>query len=148
MSSKIVLPGEDEVLLITGEHSFLIAGQARSRFGLCIETQNDEYCYSIWPHHIIAVSAPEGGSLAAAAMLLCLVRDYHLPLLVLPRNHPGSRRLRYVVSAGERILLSCTIARGTHPEQDLLCSSDELGGILSRVRKQEYASRIFPLMQK
>jgi len=140
VSSTVVLPGDGEVLLVKGERSFLIAGQARSRFSLCIETQDDEYCQSIWPHHVIAVSAPEGGSLTAAAMLFCLVRDHHIPLLVLPRDHPGSRRLRYVVSAGEQILLSCSIARGTHPEQDLLCSSEELGGIL--LEGQETGIRI------
>ncbi len=78
---------------------------------------------------MVAVSAPEGGSPDAAWMLIELVRTHRLPLVVIPRNHPGSRRLRYVVSAGEEILLSCTIERGTHPEQHLLCSSEEMGGI-------------------
>lgn len=131
----VVQPGPDELLLIRGENSFIVAGQAGTRFSLCIETPDDEYCQSVWPHHIIAVSAPEGGSLSAASMLFCLVRDHHLPLLVMRKDHPGSRRLRYVVSAGERILLSCAIVRGTHPEQDLLCSSAELAGILLEGRE-------------
>lgn len=130
MSHSVVQPGTDRLVLIRGKSSFLIVGQAGSRFSLCIETPDEEYCQSVWPHHIIAVSAPEGGSLSAASMLFSLVRDHHLPLLVMRRDHPGSRRLRYVVSAGERILLSCAIVRGTHPEQDLLCSSEELAGIL------------------
>lgn len=130
MPVSIFNPKEHELLMVRGETSFLVAGQACSRFSLCIETQSDEYCQAVWPHHLIAVSAPEGGSVLAALMLFCLVRDHHVPLLVLPKDHPGSRRLRYVVSAGEKILLSCTIARGTHPEQDILCSSTELGGIL------------------
>jgi hypothetical protein len=63
-------------------------------------------------------------------MLLELVRTYHLPLVVLPRGHPGSRRLKHVVSAGPVITMACTIQRGTHPEQHLLCSSEELSGLV------------------
>jgi hypothetical protein len=135
LNCTVVQPGTDKLLLIKGEKSFLAAGQAGNRFSLCIETPDDEYCQSVWPHHIIAVSAPEGGSLSAASMLFRLVRDHHVPLLVMRRDHLGSRRLRYVVSAGERILLSCSIVRGTHPEQDLLCSSAELAGILLEGRE-------------
>ncbi|MDI9634017.1 MAG: alpha/beta hydrolase [Methanolinea sp.] len=129
MPDRVFRPAAGELLLVRGRSSFLVAGQAGSRFSICIETPGGEHCQSIWPHHVIAVSAPEGGSLSAAAMLFCLVRDHRVPLLVLPRDHPGCRRVRYVVSAGERILLSCTIARGTHPEQDVLCSSEEMGGM-------------------
>jgi hypothetical protein len=67
--------------------------------------------------------------MAAAFMLLELVRIHHVPLIVLPRDHPGSKRLRYVVSAGPSVELNCTIRRGTHPEQHLICSSPELAGI-------------------
>ena len=67
--------------------------------------------------------------MAAAFMLLDLVRIHHVPLIVLPRGHPGSKRLRYVVSAGPSVELNCSIRRGTHPEQHLICSSTELAGI-------------------
>jgi hypothetical protein len=67
--------------------------------------------------------------MAAAVMLLELVRVHHVPLIVLPPDHPGSKRLRYVVSAGPTVELNCTIRRGTHPGQHLICSSRELTGI-------------------
>jgi hypothetical protein len=67
--------------------------------------------------------------MAAAFMLLDLVRIHHVPLIVLPPDHPGSKRLRYVVSAGPSVELNCGIRRGTHPEQHLICSSPELSGI-------------------
>lgn len=129
MPERIIPVRDDQLLLLRGGSSFLLAGQVGRCFPLCIETCTDEYCQTLEPHHLVAVSAPEGGSLHAAWMLLELVRTYHIPLMVMPKHHPGSRRLRYVVSAGEEILLSCTIARGTHPEQHLLCSSEELGGV-------------------
>jgi hypothetical protein len=65
-------------------------------------------------------------------MLMDLVRTYHVPLLVLPKDHPGSRRISRVVSVAPEVLTSCSIKRGTHPEQHLVCSSDELGGISMR----------------
>jgi hypothetical protein len=120
------------LLLLKGSSSFILAGRSGRRFPLCIETFDDETCTTIEPDDIIAVSAPEGGPLEPAIMLLELVRKYGHPLFVLPRRHPGSRRLRYVVSAGPEICLACDIQRGTHPEQHLLCASEELSGISIR----------------
>jgi hypothetical protein len=62
-------------------------------------------------------------------MLVELVRRHHTPLIVLPKGHPGSRRLRYVVSVGPLITTDCTIRRGTHPEQHLVCASENLSGM-------------------
>ena len=117
------------ILQIEGTHSFLLAAQVLRAFSLCIETAADEYCQGVSAGDLVVVSAPEGGPTEPAVMLLELVRTYHLPLLVLPRNHPGSKRIHYVVSVGPEIFTSCSIVRGTHPEQHLVCSSDELGGI-------------------
>lgn len=84
------------------------------------------------PGDVIVVSAPEGGAVEPALMLMELVRTYHVPLLVLPRNHPGSRRISRVVSVDKEVHTSCSITRGTHPEQHLVCSSDELAGLTLR----------------
>lgn len=129
-SQTFILQDQSTLLLIRGSRSFLIAGRAGSRFPLCIEHSSGEVCITLEADDIIAVSAPEGGPLEPAVMLFLLVRSYHLPLLVLPPGHPGSKRLRYVVSAGHEIALNCNIQRGTHPEQHLLCSSDELAGMV------------------
>ncbi len=129
MSQRRKLAHHGELLLIRGTSSFLIAGKPARPFPLCIETCDDEYIQTIGPDDLIAVSAPEGGLLEPATMLLELVRSYRLPLIVLPSGHKGIGRLRYVVSAGSRIVLSCDIQRGTHPEQHLLCASGELSGI-------------------
>ncbi|HVN66704.1 MAG TPA: alpha/beta hydrolase [Methanomicrobiales archaeon] len=122
-------PLGDRILLIEGDSSFLLAGRALSEFPLYIETLNGEYCETISPDDLVVISAPEGGDTEPAQMLLELVRRYRLPLLVLPKDHPGSKRLPLVVSVSASLLLSCTIRRGTHPDQHLLCSSEELAGI-------------------
>jgi hypothetical protein len=119
----------DEFLQISKGSSFLIIAKANVQFALCIETSSEEFCLTIEPDDLIAVSAPEGGEPEAAAMLIELVRRYHTPLIVLPGNHPGSRRLRYVVSAGPVIVTNCSILRGTHPEQHLICASESLSGV-------------------
>lgn len=121
--------GDEELLLLRGNQSFLLVAKVRSRFGLCIETSHDEYCQGVEEGDLVVVSAPEGGEIEPALMLTDLVRTYHFPLLVLPRNHPGSRRISYVVSVGPEIFTSCSIQRGTHPDQHLICSSGELSGM-------------------
>jgi len=109
--------------------SFLMVAPAGSRFSLCIETLSGEYCQGIDPDDLLVVSAPEGGDPEAAVMLIELLRRFRMPLVVLPKDHPGSRRLRYVVSAGPVITTSCTILRGTHPEQHLICASAGLSSL-------------------
>ncbi|WOX54859.1 MULTISPECIES: alpha/beta hydrolase [unclassified Methanoculleus] len=123
------LPLGDELLLIRGECSFLLVAKAGSRFPLCIETPDDEYCLAVDPDDLVAVSMPEGGPVEQARMMLELVRRYHVPLVVLPKDHPGSKRLSMVVSVAPEILLACDIRRGTHPGQHLLCSSGEFSGV-------------------
>ena len=128
----MITPLHDEFLIIRKEDSFLILARAGDRFSLCIETPAGEYCQAIEPDDLIAVSAPEGGEAEAGVMLIELVRRYRTPLIVLPKDHPGSRRLRYVVSAGPVIETNCSILRGTHPEQHLICASAGLSGIVLR----------------
>ncbi len=133
----------DELLLIRGKNSFLLVALVKNRFGLCIETTHDEYCQGVNAGDLIVVSAPEDGVVEPAMMLIDLVRTYHVPLLVLPKDHPGSRRISYVVSVGPEIFTSCSIQRGTHPEQHLICSSDELAGIT--LKRSEQGVNISPL---
>lgn len=134
---------DDEVLLIRGKQSFLLVAKVKNRFGLCIETAHDEYCQGVEAGDLVVVSAPEDGAIEPALMLIDLVRTFHVPLLVLPKDHPGSRRISYVVSVGPEIFTSCSIRRGTHPDQHLICSSDELAGIT--LKRSEYGVDVFPL---
>ena len=134
---------DDELLLIRGKQSFLIIALVKNSFGLCIETADDEYCQGVDTGDLVVVSAPEDGAIEPALMLIDLVRTFHVPLLVLPKDHPGSRRISYVVSVGPEIFTSCSIRRGTHPDQHLICSSDELAGIT--LKRSEHGVDVFPL---
>jgi hypothetical protein len=134
---------DDEVLLIRGKQSFLLVAKVKNRFGLCIETAHEEYCQGVEAGDLVVVSAPEDGVIEPALMLIDLVRTFHVPLLVLPKDHPGSRRISYVVSVGPEIFTSCSIRRGTHPDQHLICSSVELAGIT--LKRSEQGVDVFPL---
>ena len=67
-------PLEDGLLLIRGNHSFLLVGKAKDQFSLCIETSTEEFCQGVMPGDVIVVSAPEGGAVEPALMLMELVR--------------------------------------------------------------------------
>jgi hypothetical protein len=129
MFRKHKLTKGGKFLLIRGKTSFILIGKAGSPRSLCIETPDNEVCQGLSEDDIIAVSAPDGGPVEPALMLIELVRLYRCPLVVLPKDHPGSGRLRYVVSAGDDIRMSCSVRRGTHPEQDILCAGLEFSGM-------------------
>jgi len=61
--------------------------------------------------------------------VLYMIRVVGSPFIALPKKHPASKRLKIVVSAGDRTRLSCTIKPGTHPEQDILCGAGEFDGV-------------------
>lgn len=125
-------PLGDGFLVIEGSSSFLAVARALRRLPLCIETVEGEVVQGLDPDDLVAASAPNGGPLAPALMLIELVRRYGLPLVVLPKGHPGSRRLSVVLSAGALIRIACDIQRGTHPEQNVLCGADEFAGLVLR----------------
>lgn len=58
-----------------------------------------------------------------------ITREMESPIIVLPKDHPSSKRLKMVLSVGESIRLDCDITPGTHPEQDILCSCNSLSGL-------------------
>ena len=128
----MIRPLQDGYLLVKGNSSFILIGKVLTPFTLFIETFEREVSQYLIAGDMVVVSAPEGGEVNQAKILLELVRTYHAPLVVLPRGHPGSRRLSMVVSAGDSIEINCGIQRGTHPEQHLLCGSDEMARLTMR----------------
>lgn len=124
----MIVPLTDEYLLISGTRSFLLVAKISDLFAIRIETLDKEFSQTLEPGDLVVVSAPEGGAIEPAVMLAEFVRTYHIPLIVLPKDHPGSKRFSYLVSVGPLVTTSCIIRRGTHPEQHLVCSSDELAG--------------------
>ena len=124
--------GPGEVLFLTdGAHTVGVL-KAAGRKHVFIETEKEELVQFLDPDDLLAVSCFFGGQEAREAiqcMLVLLVRS-GMPLLVLPKEHPATKRLPMVVSAGERIRLTSCIVPGTHPEQDVLCARGGLDGLV------------------
>lgn len=130
MTGEIRIPFiGDMPVVVKGSSSFLLINRAFEKFPLMIETDTEEIVQGVYPGDLIVVSAPEGGDILPALYLLELVRTHHLPVIALPKTHPAGKRLSYVMSAAEKIEMRCDIKRGTHPEQNLLCSADEFTGM-------------------
>ncbi|MDR2854683.1 MAG: alpha/beta hydrolase [Methanomicrobiales archaeon] len=139
----MIIPLQSNYLVCHGTSSFFLVACATHAFSLYIETVDEEYSQWIERGDLIVISAPEGGELMQAWHLCELVRRYHIPVVALPKGHPGSSRLKMVVSAGERVELNCGIIRGTHPEQYLICASSELSGMqLARLDGDEMGVRV------
>ncbi|MDO5835551.1 MAG: hypothetical protein Q4P17_03510 [Methanobacterium sp.] len=91
----------------------------------------DEIVMFLESKDIIAVSSLKDSLYSEEGIksLIFLLRDVGAPLVVLPSDHPTSKRLPMVASCGENIRLDCNITPGTHPEQDILCACDDLSGV-------------------
>ena len=91
----------------------------------------DEIVMFLEQEDIIAVSSLKDSPYSEDGIksLIFLLRDLGAPLVVLPPDHPTSKRLPMVASCGEKIRLDCSITPGTHPEQDVLCACDDLSGV-------------------
>jgi len=63
------------------------------------------------------------------------LRELSFPLIILNKGHPASKRLKLVFGFGNRIILDSCIEAGTHPDQHLLCSTEDLSGITVVAKK-------------
>jgi hypothetical protein len=123
-------PGE-VLFLSDGSHTVGII-KASGRKHVFIETEKEELVQFLCDDDLIAASCFYAGPEAKEAIqcMLYLVSRSGMPLLVLPKGHPATKRLPLVLSAGERIRLTSCIVPGTHPEQDVLCGRGGLDGLI------------------
>jgi hypothetical protein len=121
----------DEILFVRsadGVIGVIKSGCARQLF---IETADDEIVMAVSAEDLFVASGFNNDSTTTKAIVctLSLIRDAGSPLIVLPKDHPASSRLRVVASVGKRTVLRCDIEKGTHPEQDVLCGPAGLNGL-------------------
>lgn len=91
----------------------------------------EEMVLFLGPDDLFVISAFGGGPQVEKAIkcMAYLLREMESPLIVLGENHPTSQHLKMVVAVGDEVRLDCNITPGTHPEQDILCSSESLSGV-------------------
>jgi hypothetical protein len=121
----------DQILLVSDVDAIIgiiKSGHARQIF---IETLEEELVKVVGGDELFVASGfgNDSATIKAITCTLALIRDAGSPLVVLPKDHPASSRLRVVASVGKRTVLRCDIVKGTHPEQDVLCGPVGLNGL-------------------
>jgi hypothetical protein len=122
----------DEILFLIGSSGELGLVKTGRDMEIFIGTPDkEEIVVFLGKDDLIAVSAFDHGAKAEKGIIsmMYLLKEFSSPIIVLPENHPTSKRLKMVVACGDHIKLACDIQAGTHPEQDILCVCDELSGL-------------------
>lgn len=130
-SNKEISLKESEMLLLRGTAGTVAIVKVGPRGQFFLETEEEEIVLGLEPHDLIVASAFSVGEVIEKGLrcVLFMIREIRSPLIVLPKNHPASPRLPIVVSAGKKTVLSCNIIPGTHPNQDVLCGSNEFDNL-------------------
>lgn len=131
MTKKINLNSSEILFLIGGNGTVGIIKVSDNQMLFIGTPDKDEIVVYLEKGDIIAISAFGIGEKYEKAIksLAYLTREMEAPIIVLPKDHPTSKRLKMVLSVGDTVKLDCNIVPGTHPEQDILCSCDSLSGI-------------------
>ncbi len=121
----------DEILFLCDDDNTVGIAKAHKVKKVFIETEEEELVRFLDADDLIAVSCFVGGARGKNMVrsMLYLVREGEIPLVVLNKAHPATRRITIVVSVGESIRLSGCILPGTHPEQDVLCGKGAMDGM-------------------
>ncbi|HUS77027.1 MAG TPA: hypothetical protein VMY43_13625 [Methanothrix sp.] len=121
-----ILFKEDEIAYLVGRKGTLAIAKTRGNF-FYLETESEEIVLFTEPEDLMVASSWGVGEKVMRGLRCTIyqLRELGAPLIVLPKGHPASPRLKTVVSIGPRTRLSCKIQPGTHPEQDVLCACDE-----------------------
>ncbi len=127
ISCKDISLDESEMLLLRGTAGIVAIVKAGPNGQFFLETENEEIVLGMEPHDLIVASAlcVDEKTEKGLKCVLFMIREIRSPLIVLPKDHPASPRLPIVVSAGKKTVLNCNITPGTHPNQDVLCGSNE-----------------------
>jgi hypothetical protein len=122
---------ENEMLLLRGTAGIVAIVKVGPNGQFFLETEKEEIVLGLEPYDLIVASALSVDEKTEKGLkcVLFMIREIRSPLIVLPKNHPASPRLPIVVSAGKKTVLSCNITPGTHPNQDVLCGSNEFDSL-------------------
>jgi hypothetical protein len=121
---------DDEIAYLEGKSGTLAIAKTRGNY-FYLETEEEETVLFTEPEDLIVASSFGYGEKIRRGLRCTIfsLRELNAPLVVLPKGHPASPRLKIVVSIGTATRLCCTIQPGTHPEQDVLCGSEEFNDL-------------------
>ena len=117
---------EDDIAYLCGRSGTIAMAKTLGNF-FYIETDEEEIVLFTETDDLMVASAFGAGESVRRGLKCSIyqIRELGAPLIVLPKGHPASPRLKTVLSIGPKTRLSCEIQPGTHPEQDILCGVDE-----------------------
>ena len=121
---------DGEIAYLLGQSGTVALAKTLGNF-FYLDTDVEEVVLFTEPQDLIVASAFGTGEKIRRGLRCTIyqIRELDSPLIVLPKGHPASSRLKSVVSIGRRTKMSCEIQPGTHPEQDVLCGSEEFHGL-------------------
>ncbi|KZX16006.1 hypothetical protein MBCUT_11420 [Methanobrevibacter cuticularis] len=131
MTKEIKLDSSEILFLIGGTGIVGIVKVAKDQMLFIGTPEKEEIVVYLEKDDLIAISAFGTGKKYETAIkaMAFITREMESPIIVLPKDHPTSKRLKMVLSIGESVKLDCNITPGTHPEQDILCSCNSLSGL-------------------
>lgn len=120
-----------EMLLVRGKEGTLGIVKVGENKQFFLETDTEEIILALEPEDLLVASGfgIDETIIKGLKCILFMIREVGSPFIALSKKHPASKRLKIVVSAGDRTRVSCSITPGTHPEQDVLCGSGEFDGL-------------------
>ena len=120
----------DQIAYLLGQSGTVALAKTLGKF-FYLDTDDEEIVLFTEPEDLIVASAFGAGESIKRGLgcTIYQIRELGSPLIVLPKGHPASSRLKTVISIGSMTKLSCEIEPGTHPEQNVLCSSEEFSGL-------------------
>ena len=128
--------GEKEILFLSHNEYFLGVVKSLGKSFL-LETEKEEIILGTGNEDIICASSLVNNEKLKPVMISTLysLRELSFPLIILNKGHPASKRLKLVFGFGDKIILDSCIEAGTHPDQHLLCSSENLSGLILVAKK-------------
>lgn len=132
MIKKEITIDSSEILFLIGDTGIVGIVKVAADKMLFIGTpEKEEIVLYLEKDDIIAISSFNKGQKYEKAIkaMAYITREIESPIIVLPKDHPSSKRLKMVLSIGDTVRLDCNITPGTHPEQDILCSCQSLSGL-------------------
>ncbi len=123
---------QNEILFLIGSSGELGIAKAGRDIQIFIGTpEKEEIVVFLGKDDLIAVSTFNAGLKEEIGIksMIYLLKEFSSPIIVLPKDHPTSKRLQMVVACGDHIRLDCNVRAGTHPEQDILCACKDLSGL-------------------
>ena len=126
----------EEILFLSYNDYFLGIVKSLGKSFL-LETENEEIVLGTGIEDILCVSSLVNNQKIKPVMISTLysLRELSFPLLILNKGHPASKRLKLVFGFGDKVILDSCIEAGTHPDQHLLCSTEDLSGITIVAKK-------------